>query len=108
MNMLENVDLIETLWNVKGGNRSYKKGMHFRFNRDIVECKDECLPLLKEWQNRFNRDIMECKDSCHLAGIKRRQRFNRDIVECKDRALNIAVTSREGRVSRNSAIRFAA
>ena len=73
-----------------------------------MECKDECLPLLKEWQNRFNRDIMECKDSCHLAGIKRRQRFNRDIVECKDRALNIAVTSRKGRVSRNSAIRFAA
>ena len=100
-------DLIETLWNVKS-ERARENYSQPGFNRDIVECKDECLPLLKEWQNRFNRDIMECKDSCHLAGIKRRQRFNRDIVECKDRALNIAVTSREGRVSRNSAIRFAA
>ena len=73
-----------------------------------MECKEFPFIEFRIDIRGFNRDIMECKDSCHLAGIKRRQRFNRDIVECKDRALNIAVTSREGRVSRNSAIRFAA
>ena len=78
------------------------------FNRDIVECKvknDDGIIGYALW---FNRDIVECKDYfeavhwCHACG------FNRDIVECKDRALNIAVTSRKGRVSRNPAIRFAA
>ena len=79
-------DLIETLWNVKTESRQETGSTESGFNRDIVECK--------VLDGLFSRPL--------------NQRFNRDIVECKDRALNIAVTSREGRVSRNSAIRFAA
>ena len=36
-------------------------GIFFRFNRDIVECKDGSLSCSFVQYQRFNRDIVECK-----------------------------------------------
>ena len=101
-------DLIETLWNVKTIAGLTVTKTKQRFNRDIVECKGAIGSELAMRQRRFNRDIVECKGVYYNKLMGEISGFNRDIVECKDRALNIAVTSRKGRVSRNSAIRFAA
>ena len=37
---------------------------------------------------RFNRDIVECKEKRSVNGHKGDQSFNRDIVECKGRVDN--------------------
>ena len=55
------VVLIETLWNVKGGER-IRAEMETGFNRNIVECKDEVYGLTRTGCCGFNRNIVECKD----------------------------------------------
>ena len=86
------IDLIETLWNVKGisGRASVNS---FRFNRDIVECKDNCIRIQYRFRGRFNRDIVECKAKQRWTDYVHGLRFNRDIVECKviRQFFNIAV-----------------
>ena len=55
-------DLIETLWNVKMNAAGGYYNTYWRFNRDIVECKEKSEAFRFEEECRFNRDIVECKD----------------------------------------------
>ena len=77
------LDLIETQWNVKAHPAQAARQKHYRFNRDIVECKDLCGDSLKHVRQGFNRDIVECKVTTQQKLGIQTQGFNRDIVECK-------------------------
>ena len=56
-------DLIETLWNVKRSAVHFRLTLQLRFNRDIVECKDDKIIDMMMDAEGFNRDIVECKGS---------------------------------------------
>ena len=80
---INNIDLIDTLWNVK---QQMLEGHHTdsgRFNRYIVECKAICDVIEAVKEKRFNRYIVECKGRWSDASGFREDRFNRYIVECK-------------------------
>ena len=55
-----------------------------RFNRNIVECKEQMMVIAWANWNRFNRNIVECKVNSSSVMRSFRYRFNRNIVECKD------------------------
>ena len=77
-------DLIETLWNGKLKEWEKKGDVEYRFNRDIVECKDkDAADRMMKSAGGFNRDIVECKVFRRNLQYNARMRFNRDIVECK-------------------------
>ncbi len=54
-----------------------------RFNRYIVECKEEEMIEPGTEQLRFNRYIVECKGRHEPSFPQASLRFNRYIVECK-------------------------
>ena len=88
-------DLIETLWNVKLKEWEKKGDVEYRFNRDIVECKDMIMRIGTETLLRFNRDIVECKDKDAADRMmKSAGGFNRDIVECKVFRRNLQYNAR--------------
>ena len=79
------LDLIDTLWNVKGKSEKAGKSSKIRFNRYIVECKG-CLHYRGNARKLgFNRYIVECKAVCGVRTACDVRRFNRYIVECKVR-----------------------
>ena len=101
---IENIVLIETLWNVKFTIRVSPPSFAFCFNRNIVECKVQCAFYISVNRNvlietlwnvkqflyqkectvpGFNRNIVECKGIHHAPVTAASSSFNRNIVECK-------------------------
>ena len=77
-------DLIETLWNVKLDPDIHTLPQDHRFNRNIVECKENMVIT----NTRQCRDLIETlwnvKNSQDIPRYSIAGRFNRNIVECKD------------------------
>ena len=57
----DEVDLIDTLWNVKRIRGRVESCMDLRFNRYIVECKEKVRKICEKLDTGFNRYIVECK-----------------------------------------------
>ena len=76
-------DLIETLWNVKKITVSYAD----EGATDLIETLRNVKYVLNDLHYshyiKFNRDIVECKEEVRSKKRLRTCQFNRDIVECK-------------------------
>ena len=68
--------------------------MHFRINRNIVECKVKTGPTDAATAASINRNIVECKVCSNGVCYFEPEGINRNIVECK--AYRLYIRQRSG------------
>ena len=84
MKIMQNIVLIETLWNVKLFIVIPNTDISCCINRNIVECKELSRCDLFCTSYCINRNIVECKVRNRYISGAYRYSINRNIVECKD------------------------